>query len=130
MNIYDFRTYLAGRTKASNSVAKWRLIMFLFGGIPNAVAIVSPEKEGSRTIKPPCTPLSVYANGKRCEYHRIVLSFSIIPFKLSAYSPRSIDLAQRIKRLFVHTIGSLSSLSDCNLRNANPCLSYFSIRNT
>lgn len=45
--------YLAGKIKASNSAAKCLLIIFLAGGIPNAVAIVSPLNEGSRTTKAP-----------------------------------------------------------------------------
>jgi len=33
-------------------------MMFFEGGIPSAVAIVSPLNEGSRTTNAPCTPLS------------------------------------------------------------------------
>jgi hypothetical protein len=33
--------------------------MFFEGGIPKAVAIVSPLNDGSRTTSAPCTPLSV-----------------------------------------------------------------------
>lgn len=43
---------------ASNSATKCLLMMLFEGGIPNAVAIVSPVNEGSKTTKPPCTPLS------------------------------------------------------------------------
>lgn len=67
INIYDIcarellfvLTYRAGKINASNSVDKWRRIIFFDGGIPKAVAIVSPENDGSNTTKPPCTPLSV-----------------------------------------------------------------------
>ncbi|KAI9583582.1 hypothetical protein GQX74_005330 [Glossina fuscipes] len=52
-------TYRAGKINASNSVDKWRRIIFFDGGIPKAVAMVSPENDGSNTTKPPCTPLSV-----------------------------------------------------------------------
>lgn len=45
-------SYLAGRTKLSNSAARCRRMMFFEGGIPSAVAIVSPVKDGSNT-KPP-----------------------------------------------------------------------------
>ena len=63
---YDYvNCYLAGRIKASNSAAKCLLIMFLAGGIPNAVAIVSPLNEGSSTTKAPCTPLSRFLKKKR-----------------------------------------------------------------
>lgn len=36
-----------------------RRIICLAGGIPKAVAIVSPVKEGSKTTNAPCTPESV-----------------------------------------------------------------------
>lgn len=45
-------------TRASNSATKCLRIILLDGGIPSAVAIVSPVNDGSRTTKPPCTPLS------------------------------------------------------------------------
>lgn len=51
--------YLAGNTKASNSVIKWRRIILLDCGMPSAIAMVSPLNEGSRTTNPPWTPLSV-----------------------------------------------------------------------
>lgn len=52
------------------------------------------------------------------------------PFKLSAYSPRSIERAQRMNRWLVHTIGSVSTFSDCNRLMAKACRSYFMIRRT
>lgn len=59
---------------ASNSVARWRRIMFLEGGIPSAVAIVSPEKDGSSTTSPPWTPLSVLGKGR----NKYLFQFSVI----------------------------------------------------
>lgn len=56
----ETQTHLAGSINASNSVVKCRRIMLLDCGIPKAVAIVSPENDGSNTTKPPCTPLSEY----------------------------------------------------------------------
>lgn len=55
----EWLTHLAGMTRASNSATKCLLIMLFDGGIPSAVAIVSPVNEGSSTTSPPCTPLSV-----------------------------------------------------------------------
>lgn len=51
-------THLDGIMSVSNSVIKCLRTIFLDGDIPNAEAIVSPEKEGSKTTNPPCTPLS------------------------------------------------------------------------
>lgn len=45
-------------TRASNSATKCLRIILLDGGIPSAVAIVSPVNDGSKTTNPPCTPLS------------------------------------------------------------------------
>lgn len=36
--------------------------MFFDGAMPKAEAMVSPEKEASKTTKPPWTPLSVEQN--------------------------------------------------------------------
>lgn len=47
------RTYRAGKTSASNSVHKCRRMIFFDDGMPIAVAIVSPEKDGSNTTSPP-----------------------------------------------------------------------------
>lgn len=66
-SIWQKMTYLAGSTSASNSAVRWRLIMFLLAGIPRAVAIVSPLNDGSKTTKPPCTPLSVGQNRQKCK---------------------------------------------------------------
>lgn len=55
------KAYLAGKTKASSSAARCLLIMLRDGGIPRAVAIVSPLSEGSRTTSAPCTPESKIA---------------------------------------------------------------------
>lgn len=62
-SIWQKMTYLAGRTRASSSVARCRRIMFFDGGIPKAVAIVSPVNDGSRTTSAPCTPLSANEEG-------------------------------------------------------------------
>jgi len=62
-------THLAGRMRASNSVFRCRRIMFLDGGMPRAVAMVSPEKDGSNTTSPPWTPLSVTVNGRIVVVH-------------------------------------------------------------
>lgn len=56
--VNSINTYLAGMTSASNSATRCRRMMLLEGGIPRAVAIVSPVNEGSRTTSPPWTPLS------------------------------------------------------------------------
>lgn len=56
--LYSVLVYLAGTISASNSATKCLRIMLLDGGIPSAVAIVSPVKDGSNTTKPPWTPLS------------------------------------------------------------------------
>lgn len=50
--------YLDGRISVSNSVIKCLRTIFFDGDMPNAEAIVSPENEGSKTTRPPCTPLS------------------------------------------------------------------------
>lgn len=47
------QAYRAGRISASNSAHKCRLIIFFDCGIPKAVAIVSPENDGSNTTRPP-----------------------------------------------------------------------------
>lgn len=49
----DLETYLAGMTNASNSATKCLLIILLDGGIPSAVAMVSPVNDGSKTTRPP-----------------------------------------------------------------------------
>lgn len=50
--------YLAGKTNASNSAARCLRIIFLDGGMPRAVAMVSPFNDGSKTTNAPCTPES------------------------------------------------------------------------
>jgi len=140
------KTHRAGKMRASNSVLRCRRIMFFEGGMPRAVAMVSPEKDGSNTTRPPCTPLSAgglaiggneIRTGQRSplncrsEWHnQRAIDMAHAPFRLSAYSPRSMDRTQRMKRWFVHTMGSVSTVSDCTRLMASVCRSYFTMRNT
>lgn len=49
-------------TSDSNSVAKWRRIMFFDVGMPMAVAMTSALNVGSRITKAPWIPLSFHSN--------------------------------------------------------------------
>lgn len=60
-------------TRASNSATKCLRIILFEGGIPRAVAMVSPVNDGSRTTNPPCTPLS--------EFRKIIVKNKIFYLK-------------------------------------------------
>lgn len=107
-------THLAGITSASNSATKCLRIILFDGGMPRAVAIVSPVKDGSNTTRPPCTPLSanyikLIGFDKKWNNFKIMVYFS--PFRLSANSPKSILWAHLINRWLVQTKGSASTFS-------------------
>lgn len=114
-------THLAGMTSASNSATKCLLIILLDGGMPSAVAIVSPVNDGSSTTRPPCTPLSVVIR-LSTTWPTLLSRISLanrqaqtertnIPFRLSANSPKSILWAHRINLWLVQTKGSASTFS-------------------
>lgn len=117
----EWLTYLAGMTRASNSATRCLLIMLLEGGMPSAVAIVSPVNDGSSTTSPPCTPLSVVTRLPTTwptALARVSLANihyqagrTNIPFRLSANSPKSILWAHRINLWLVQTKGSASTFS-------------------
>jgi hypothetical protein len=121
----------------SNSVAKWRRIMFFDVGMPIAVAMTSALKVGSRMTKAPWIPLSIFfynfihrnkCSDVRTYGDKIVFVFIIIPLKLSAYSAKSMPRAQLIKRWLVHTRGSQSITSHCLRLSLMACRSYLIIR--
>lgn len=136
------KTYRAGKMRASNSVLRCRRIMFFEGECPRQWPwchqrrmVPAPQGRHERRY------LQVGGNGIRvgqrgpsnccAEWHnQRAIDMPYAPFRLSAYSPRSMDRTQRMKRWFVHTMGSVSTVSDCTRRMARVCRSYLTMRNT
>ena len=71
-------------------------MIFLDGGMPKAVAIVSPENEGSKTTRPPWTPLSV--DIKKVKDFKLILFYIFVKVVLThQFSGQQFRYIQLIK---------------------------------